>query len=335
MSYDIQDIKDKITIPELLRKLGFECPDKLDCMIKSPLRDERSASFHIFDRGERGHDFGGDFTGDVIDLFKEMHGCDMAGAIEAVADFAGVGKQDKSSSSLHAPKIHRRKRVEVPEPYVWSEEVEGIAREACSRLIRNQSGDINALMVKKGWGFQVVIDLAREGHLGVDEDGKILYIYPEGIKKRWDVHSSRGDRWLYGKAKDNLWRGVNIINPEITKVFLAEGETDLVSWLRFRPDREGELSSSIAGASWTPAPVMCHKVASHRDVYLMFDCDKAGFEVTKRVSSLLNEHATGCTVHALSWKKISKEQKLDACPDLGLIKLNQLKERIDNYFVIV
>ena len=335
MSYDIQDIKDKITIPELLRKLGIECPDRLDCMIKSPLREERSASFHIFDQGKRGHDFGGDFKGDVIDLYRAIVGCDVQESMEMVAGFAGVGKQEVNSRSLHAPKVNRRKKVAIPQPYVWDKEVEEFAHEACSRLLCNQSGDMNTLMIKKGWSFATIKGLAEEGSLGLDKDGKVLYIYPEGIKKRWDVHSSRGDRWLYGKARDNLWRGNDLVDINIHTVYLTEGESDLISLLNYNVDNEAILSCSVSGASWSPEPVMCHKVAAHRSIYLMFDCDQAGFDLTMRIADSFKQHAVNCHVHALSWKKIAKEMKLPKSPDLGDINLNQLKEKIDNYFIIV
>jgi DNA primase len=336
MSYDIQEIKDRITIPEMLQKIGVECPIKLDCMIKSPVREERTPSFHIYDQGKRGHDFGGDFKGDVIDLYQAIHGCKTDSAIAVVAEFAGVSRQEKSSRSLHAPIAAKRKAVVTTEHERWTDDRTKFAEEACSRNFKDaMSTDINELMVRKGWNFKIIHQLRRQGVLGFDKDGKVLYIYPHGVKKRWSADDSRGDRWVWGKAKDNLWRGNALMDPQKTNLFLSEGETDLITFLRHREEAENELSCSVPGASWSPTPVECYRIASHRDVYLMFDCDDAGFELTKRISTEFGEHATNCNVHALSWKKILREVKPEKKnPDLGDV-MGKLKEKIDNYFIIV
>lgn len=334
MSYNIEEIKESISIPEMLRHLGHECPDKEDCMIKSPVRDERTASFHVFDRGRKGKDFGGSFSGDVIDLYKEITGTDDSfDAIKAVAEMAGVVEQEHER--LHAPFMPKRKRVIEVDHEEWTDEWRKFALKACGNMLSVSSEGLNRLMIKKGWNFDVVWELARKGHLGLDDDGKMLYIYPHGIKKRWDADSSRGDRWLWGKAKDNLWRANGIMDIEKKSLFLTEGETDLISLLRYRPEAENELVCSVPGAFWTPGPVMAYQIGSHREIYLMFDCDNAGFEATENVATAFKSHATNCTVHALSWKKILAELKpKKKKPDLGEV-IGQLKEKIDCYFIIV
>lgn len=333
MNYDIEEIKRSISIPEMLRHLSHECPDKDDCMIKSPLRDEKTASFHVFDQGRRGKDFGGDFSGDVIDLYMAITGDDSSTAIQAVAEMAGIAEQ--AQERLNAPRVNRRKRVAVSEHEMWTDGWKKFAKDAREKLICVSSNDLNSLMIKKGWNFDVIWNLARRGHLGLDCDGKPLYIYPHGIKRRGNPDNSRGDRWLWGKAKDNLWRGEKLADTSKTKLFLTEGETDLISLLRHRTEADHELSCSIPGASWTPKPVMAYQIGSHRHVYLMLDCDQAGFDATNRIVSAFKEHAINCTVHALSWKKILAELRpTNKKTDLGEV-IGKLKKRIDDYFLIV
>lgn len=332
MSYDIQEIKSRMTIPDMLRKLGHECPHRKSPIIKSPLRDERTASFATYDNGQKAKDFGGDFQGDVIDLYQAMHDCDRIEAIKVLAEFAGVA--EAAPERLSTPKVSRRQRVQVTEFAKWNDEWLDFASKACDRINVLKSIAINDLMIRKKWSFPIIYKLVDEGALGCDESGKLVYIYPHGIKRRGNHKDSRGDRWIFGGAKDNLWRGGDLSSSTKDTVFLTEGESDLVSLLNYREEGDNEICCSIPGSSWNPDAVMAHYVGSHRRVYLLFDCDTAGFAATKKVHKALMKHAFNCEVYALSWRKVSRELGNLKRPDLSDV-IGKLKEKIDKYIISI
>ena len=87
--YDIKEIKEKITIPGYLQRLGIHVEQGKRCV--SPLRKGAKNPTSFLVDNDRWYDFGCAMGGDVIDLAAEMnHNSDKGAAIRELAAIAGV-----------------------------------------------------------------------------------------------------------------------------------------------------------------------------------------------------------------------------------------------------
>lgn len=277
-THDVQAIKDKLTIRALLRHHGIECPEGKK-MICSPMRNERTPSFHIDDR--KWYDFGGGAGGSVIDLQMHLTDCDVATAIASCAHIAGVSpllKEDIDGSPLsRVPPPPLRTIINERSPLLSLEKARSLRVNLKDYLSRVRlSYAKQTLMWIPEWAMR---DVLRRGWLGANDKGNLVYVMRRGYKIRGVPHSSRGDRWLSGKAKDNLFFSYlddeDILNPEKRTVILCEGESDsLAATILFGGTCKiaGCLSASII-----PPIEMLYPLMRGADrVVLMMDGDEAG-----------------------------------------------------------
>ena len=85
---DIGELKKRIPMTELARRLGFE-PNRAG-FIHCPFHDERTPSLKLYD-GDGGFScYGCGAAGDQIDFLQRLHGVDFNGALSELAGIAGV-----------------------------------------------------------------------------------------------------------------------------------------------------------------------------------------------------------------------------------------------------
>lgn len=73
----------KVQITDLLKSIGFEpiLQRRNDLVYYSPLRDEKTPSFHVEPRRNLWKDFGSSKGGSIIDLVCELHNCTVSEAL--------------------------------------------------------------------------------------------------------------------------------------------------------------------------------------------------------------------------------------------------------------
>lgn len=95
--YDIKEIKEKISVPDYLRRLGIQVEPGDRCV--SPLRPGAKNPTSFWVDKDRWYDFGSAMGGDVIDLAAELqHEHDKGAAIRALAGIVGVQSSGYDSS---------------------------------------------------------------------------------------------------------------------------------------------------------------------------------------------------------------------------------------------
>ena len=124
--------------------------------------------------------------------------------------------------------------------------------------------------------------------------GQLLYFMQHGIKARNNVMNSRGDRWVHGKAKDNLFRPV-LYSEDLNHVVITEGETDAiaVAIAYLRRGKPIPLILGVPGAGVKPTRECLYFHLRHKpsSIVTCFDNDPAGIKGQANLIELLKEHS--------------------------------------------
>lgn len=293
-THDIEEIKRRLSPLQLLRHHHIEVPEG-KYMICSPIRQEKTPSFHVGKDDRTWYDFGCGVGGSVIDLQMKLTDCDLATAIASCAVIAGVQAQrteDIEGSPLsRVPPPPRRNLIE-PRSDLLSLEKARSLRVNLRYLLDNRKRYPNPPALRTlSWIEPVHLrNILRRGWLGATGDGKLAYVMRRGYKFRGDPRSSRADRWELGKAKDNLFFSYlddeDILNPEKTTLILCEGESDSFAATIMFGDRckiAGCLSASIV----PPADMLYPLMRGCDRVVLMMDGDDAGRGLATKLTSFI------------------------------------------------
>lgn len=326
---DYQAIKDRMSVLELWQRLDLpNCPSRSGITVKSPFREENNGSFSVYEDGNKWKDHATGDGGDIYDFYQIATQCSEEASYKAVAGMAGMA--DTGHVVLRPPKrVNGSKKAH--EPFKYNGEQVAFRRDCCARLIHEQSPGIVKRAIDRGWDIPTLKSLAIQSALGQDGDGKMVYFYGGGAKKRWGFDTSHGDRWLFGGPGGLPWRADDPFLLPARSVFLTEGESDTIKLLKARPEADTELYCAIPGASWTPDPVTAYKIAADRKVFLAFDNDDAGKEATERVAEVLQEEASRCEAYALDWRKVSRKLG-KSFKDLSELPNNFLQNKFDSFF---
>jgi hypothetical protein len=95
----------QIAIQDYLSRLGFE-PDKIrgnNYWYRSPLRNERDASFKVNTRFNVWYDHGSGEGGNILDLGVKLYQCTVAEFLERLS----IGDLPVNQFSFHQPIIHQ------------------------------------------------------------------------------------------------------------------------------------------------------------------------------------------------------------------------------------
>lgn len=309
----IEDIKSKITIPDLWTKFGYQGDPTKRGLLISPFRAERTPSFDITEQGTRFKDWGSaEIGGDIFDFYQRAAGCSKADAIRDLKAMCG----DPGIQSRPALRVDREPREEFPG--YPTDEIAELIHTAPFAYPENPGPVTKSLFSRKKWEWERLCALAEEGCIGTFPDftfttrkglkvnlrDRLAYIYPHGIKCRPLAETSHKDFWVWGKMLHNIWRGERLSDPAVTTVLLFEGETDLISLYCLMGEPPRIAMVAAAGANWCPSPKMAHLLGSHRKVILCCDDDPAGRVLEARVGEALKNHATYCTVVKFPWREL-------------------------------
>ena len=273
--------------------------------------------------------FGCTEGGDVIKFVSLHEGVKFPEAVKILAEKLGMDLDiELSSNTLRPPvKLAGKKVGQVILDEIDPTGFKAEGELACKRLATGSwCFGLGEMMTKKGWHRSTIEQMAKDGHLGMDKDGKMIYVYPKGLKCRGDYKSSHRDFWVYGKAKDNLWRCEKIEQELVQRVWVTEGESDLISLKNCRPEGVTDAYIAIPGSSSANiSPVLAHKIGCDRRVFLLFDPDKAGEKATEKMFAILKEEAEGCEIYAINWLMVNLQFN-DSFEDLGdlLAKHNEI-----------
>ncbi len=284
-----------------------------------PFHNEKTPSFTVTPAKGIYYCFGCSATGDSIKWLQEQGGT-FPQAVKELAGKLNIHIEAEPEHTLRPPKsklLTRRGSFEEPKPE--PADIQAVAKESCSRLLEGKlPSSFIQMITRRAWSEQTIATLARANQLGINEKGKMLYIYPEGIKVRGDYDSSRGDRWLIGKAKDNIWRANELEHDLVQDVFVFEGETDLISFMSHRPEGITDAYVALPGSSNAKiSPVLAYRMGKERRVFLMFDNDDAGRKAAGKMGGILKKEAN-CKVYQIDWSE-------DAPNDIGDLPQESLK----------
>ena len=230
-----------------------------------PFHNEKSPSFTVTPEKGIFFCFGCGETGDSIKWLQKHEGMNFRQAAADLAGRIGIHIAEDSPLMLRPPKSSTPKpRVSNADNRVSvnTEELADVSKDAIERLDFEIPVGLKNMMRRKGWTSKTIKSLVETKDLGVSSDGVLYYIYPNGIKMRTDYGSSRGDRWLMGGAKGNLWRGRQLEHELVEDVFVTEGESDLITLVEHRPEGIRDAYIAVAGSQAKFDPVMAHTVGS-------------------------------------------------------------------------
>jgi 5S rRNA maturation endonuclease (ribonuclease M5) len=157
----------------------------------------------------------------------------------------------------------------------------------------------------------------------------MIYVYPNGMKIRKDYESSRGDRWLIGGVKDNIWRSEACDEERVRTVWITEGESDLITLMENRDEKHEDAYIAFAGASGRLTQVEAYRIGADRHVLLLLDNDKAGHECEMEARAMFK--AEGAWVYTIDWDRITMQEG-KTFNDLGDLPEKVLKN-IDTYMM--
>jgi DNA primase len=274
---DFEAIREANPIEVFCQSRGIELRRKAGLLVAvCPFHEERSPSFTVFPDGHY-HCYGCPAHGrDVIDLCVALDGVSIG---DAVRKLSGV-KIDPTTS------VRPPQRIKV-EPYNLSDAEISRMAEAAQRLAADEQKIRDLCEARPEWTCQALRGVALDGDLGI-EDGRILFGYRHGIKARWkDANGERVIRWLCGGAGGQCWRQ-SLLRKEHQRVFLGEGETDVLSGISLGLEKDGEsLVLGLAGAGTLPGP----EVFQDKEVVIIADPDEAGWQSAQKLQTLLNPFA--------------------------------------------
>ncbi|MBL9191759.1 MAG: hypothetical protein JNJ82_05330 [Opitutaceae bacterium] len=166
----IEEVKARYTIFDAWRDEG--CPGEPGRSCKSPFRQDRHASFSVYEDGRKFKDHADDCGGDVVDFIAKARGCTLAEALAVARERIGW------RPGAHGPALSRRR--EAPrmtpradtEPTYRAEPMSGEVRaawEAGLRWLKIDAGMQVEIDRWRGWPSGTTHFLAEEGLLAAPE----------------------------------------------------------------------------------------------------------------------------------------------------------------------
>jgi CHC2-type zinc finger protein/Toprim domain-containing protein len=270
---------------------------------KCPLHNEQNGEAFVIHPDQKWQCYGVCArSGDVTDLEQELHGGTLAEAARRLEGSRPSGLLSQSSVTEQSIRVLEiSKLLPTPDnplalPYVLrAEDIRDCQRYSLRLLgfsiaeplspARWTLQDCEYLqMVAKArqWQQQTLHDLALDGYLGRDDDGRICFISASGCKSRWRENGARRFRFLFGKSW--LWRGELI--PGAETVYLCEGETDTVGLIDRGIEEDGQtVAVGLQGATLNIEPWAFLFTDKH--VVIAMDDDAAGWKAAEKIERIL------------------------------------------------
>ena len=288
------EAREKFTIADLWSTFGFEGTPRPSC--RSPFREDRSASFSIFDGGRAWHDHATGEGGDVIEFIRVALNTDHRGVREWLVQH--LSGNTAPACRVKVPSLSDKRPYE-PRSIQWPAEIrEGTA------------ADLQALCQARGISYSTAWTLTEAGITGFMEiDNHPCMVITDREERAAEIRRLDGTLFPNGSKAFPL-RGVTkswLVGAELlrregsgTSVMIVEGATDLLTaadlYVRYR--KAGGFRSwvpvALLGAGCRNLDAACAALIRGRHVRLVPDGDAAGAEMGRHWTKVLR--SIGCKV---------------------------------------
>jgi hypothetical protein len=289
------EARERFTIADLWSVFGFEGTPRPSC--RSPFREDRSASFSIFDSGRAWHDHATGEGGDVIEFIRVALNTDHRGVREWLVQH--LGGNTAPACRVKVPRMDD-KRPDEPRSIQWPSEIrEGTAE------------DLKRLCEARGLNPAAAWTLTEAGVVRFTEIGN-HHCMVIGDREERAAEIRRMDGTLFPpyerkafplRGVDKAWLvGAELLRREDadTAVMITEGVTDLLTaadlYVKYRKTGgpRAWVPVALLGATCRRLDAECAALIRGRRVRLVPDGDDAGDTMVVNWTKLLR--SIGCRV---------------------------------------
>jgi hypothetical protein len=291
--------KEMITIDDAWSRLGLQGSPSKSC--KAPHREDRSASFSVFDGGRAFNDFATGDGGDVVSFISLVTDMDSSAAAKWLIETAGT-----AGNGSNQPMLVRRPRVEKPKPEPMP----------LPQLDKGTVSELHQLQELRGlegfWGLQILSNRGQLFFCDIPDNGEVkrCWLITDDSRRNAQARPLDGSTWSsIGGAKAKTLKGYEARWPiglsnikEDGLVLLCEGGPDLLAAATLAAY---DLGEPYADMEWS---AVCMTGSSDilpdalplfkgREVIIFAHNDEAGIKAAHRWGGQLS--AYGATVSAL------------------------------------
>src|SRR5829696_3126679 len=310
---DIERLRAQVSIVDLIGQFVTLRKTGRNWVGLCPFHAERTPSFNVREETGRYRCFGCDKSGDVFTFVQEVEHVDFVGAVEVLANRAGIQLTDATAGQSKARERRKRLIGAMQEAVEWYHQrlLKGSDARAARDYLRSRglAGDV-ARQFKLGWAPDdwdalaresgIPPDLLRDNGLGFknkagrmqdafrgrvlfpifSENGDALAIGGRILPGATDPakYKNSPETPIYTKSKTLYglnWAKGDIVNAN--QVIVCEGYTDVIGFHRAGVPR----AVATCGTAFTEEHVRLLKRYASR-VVLAFDADSAGQGAAER-----------------------------------------------------
>jgi hypothetical protein len=215
---EISELKRAYRLPAAWRDLGLSGqPGKC---VPSPLREDHSPSFSVFEDGTRWKDHATGETGDVFDFITKARGCSTADAIRFVEDRLGIARPERKPEAAGKP------AAKLPALR------EGTADEL--RELSDRRGFVvEALRLAESRGFLRFCVLWGHAAWCVRDARGQLHEFRRLDGKRWPAYGRLPERKAHCVGAGKAWPLGVMESAPLPKVAMVEGAPDFLAVFHF------------------------------------------------------------------------------------------------------
>lgn len=303
-SYDVEAIKAANPLAEFLAGRGFVLKRHGALLQgKCPFHHEQNGeALTVYEQENRWHCFGKcGAGGDVIRAVELLDGLDFKAACERLG---GRLPEEALPARTELPKKPKIEPLTAGQVMMQS---------AAAKALGADAGRCAGIAKRRGWLAETVRGLALDAHLGTHES-KLGFIYPHGLKLRWqDAAGERRIAWVFG-SNGELWRQDRLASSSVRTVYVCEGETDGISLLDAGMETDSTVAVvAIPGAScWRQE---WNALFAGRNVLVATDADDAGEKAAKRIVGELD--GVAARVARINPLALLPEDRREGVKDIG------------------
>lgn len=281
--------KERVSIADAWTRLGLpDPPPEGNRLLRSPIREEKTPSFSIFQGGRRWKDHAGDAGGDLLDFVELITKEDMPTVIRRVLEWAGddAPLSGHGSTSLspppQSPTSPGKSRISADER---ARDIRRFERSLWPEFHDPTQADIEQIARVRKLDACAVHAIATTGMLKVaDHYGQRVFVIREGLFAQWRPLSGelfRGEhKALNFKGSEGAFIGACLLGTDPQPVLLIEGCVGLLEAAALIGGAKNgwhwtTLAATSSGSRFATAPDLLAALAG-RVVCIVPDADKAG-----------------------------------------------------------
>lgn len=234
---EITELKDRYRIPQAWRDLGLAGEPAKTC--RSPLREDKSPSFSVFDDGRRFHDFATGDRGDVIDLVAKVRGCDIIAAIKFIEERLGIVRTE-------------RKPYPAPKPGPKLPALRPGTADELREVSERRGFTVDALRLAERRGFLQFCSLWGNAAWCVTDCRRELFEFRRVDGAKWPAYGRLCERKAHCVGAGKAWPIGTLESERFAKVAVVEGAPDFLATIHFlhlEQKTEAVAPVGILGAS--------------------------------------------------------------------------------------